>query len=253
MLYILNLPLYKGKFIKHHYLLIIDPAPLDHEIKNYFAQFNIEVMQEKNLDLISAYHELPNALLIDYAVLHDNPEIIKQFYIKYPVPLFITCEQRNEDFCIDMLEAGADDFLIKPIYPRELHARINAISRRVLRTTPKLEQEREVLSFMRWRVYLSSRQVFDQNNNEVILSVGEYELLLIFIQNPQKILNREFLSRLTKNIHLNPLDRRIDVQISRLRQKIESDARKPVLIKTIRNGGYIFTAPVVILKESDIF
>ena len=64
-------------------------------------------------------------------------------------------------------------------------------------------------------------------------------------------LDREFLLQATKNSDQNPLDRRIDVQISRLRQKIESDAKRPVLIKTIRNGGYLFTSPVVSLKESN--
>ena len=94
--------------------------------------------------------------------------------------------------------------------------------------------------------------MFGINDKELCLSAGEYELLLIFLQNPQKILDREFLLHLTKNDDLSPLDRRIDVQISRLRQKIESDVKKPSLIKTIRNEGYIFTAFVTSIKETAI-
>lgn len=74
---------------------------------------------------------------------------------------------------------------------------------------------------------------------------------VIFIKYPQKILDRELLLQLTKHSDLNPLDRRIDVQISRLRQKIECDAKKPILIKTIRNGGYMFTATVTIIKQKE--
>lgn len=91
----------------------------------------------------------------------------------------------------------------------------------------------------------------DNTNEELSLSAGEYDLLLTFVQQPQRVLDRELLLHITKNSDLNPFDRRIDVQISRLRQKIEVDAKNPTLIKTIRNGGYMFTAQVTTLKESD--
>jgi DNA-binding response OmpR family regulator len=246
-----ELTLYKEQIMDRNYLLIIDPEPLDPDIKTYFSQFSITIVHETNALLIPTYPNLPYALLIDYSVLKDNPELIKQFYTKYSVPLLITSEYRNEDFCITMLESGADDFLIKPLFPRELHARINAISRRVLRAPTKLELERDVLIFSHWKVYPSSRQIFDINNTELILSVGEYELLLIFIQNPHKILHREYLCQVTKNNPLKSQDRRIDIQISRLRQKIEHDARKPALIKTIRNSGYMFTTSVTMMVEKE--
>lgn len=112
------------------------------------------------------------------------------------------------------------------------------------------EQEKEILVFVNWRLYPASRRVFNnENDQELVLSAGEYDLLLTFVQQPQRVLDREHLLQITKNSDLNPFDRRIDVQISRLRQKIEIDAKKPVLIKTIRNGGYMFTAPVTITKE----
>ena len=146
---------------------------------------------------------------------------------------------------------GADDFVIKPLYPRELHARIGAISRRVTRAQQKNSVGKEVLMFTNWRLYPASRQIFGENNQELQLSAGEYDLLFAFVHQPQRVLDREFLLQVTKNSDLNPFDRRIDVQISRLRQKIELDKKKPALIKTIRNGGYIFTPRVVSLRESD--
>ncbi len=231
------------------YLLIIDSASLDNDLKEYFEHFNIEIVQKNNLESLYPIEELPHAIVISSSILEKNPTLITELYKKYPIPLLISCEERNEELCIHMLEAGADDFLIKPLYPRELHARIKAIRRRVL--TVEQKQDKEILSFTQWKVYPASRQIFDKNNSELPLSVGEYELLIIFLQNPQKILDREFLLQLTKNTDLSPFDRRIDVQISRLRQKIEHDAKKPTLIKTIRNGGYMFTASVATLKEPD--
>ena len=234
-----------------HYLLFIDPTPVSEDLKDYFAKFNLDIVQQNTLHPIHIKNGMPAAILIHWDVLKSEPETINQFYNNYPVPLLIINDILDEQSCITMLESGADDCLTKPLYPRELHARINAISRRVIRAQQKIEHGKDVIMFTNWRLYPASRQVFGENNQELQLSAGEYDLLLTFVQQPQRILDREFLLQITKSSDLNPFDRRIDVQISRLRQKIEVDAKKPALIKTIRNGGYMFTARVVTLKESD--
>lgn len=162
------------------YLLIIDTAPLDNELKNYFSQFNIDIVQHKCVKSLQINHNLPTALLIDCSVLKNDPEYMDLLFKQYPIPLLITSDKRDESFCIRMLEAGADDFLIKPLYPREVHARINAISRRVLKATNQQGPKAEIVTFSHWRVYPASRQIFDHHNNELLLSAGEYELLLIF-------------------------------------------------------------------------
>ena len=235
-----------------NYLLIIDPSPISDDLKYYFAQFNLDIVSHSTLDLGYLERGMPSAILIHWSLLQNTPERIGQFYNNYTVPLFIISDKWEEESCINMLEAGADDFMVKPLYPRELHARIGAITRRVIRAQEKLAHGRDVLMFTNWRLYPASRQVFDNQNQELKLSAGEYDLLITFAQQPQKILDRELLLQITKNSNLTPFDRRIDVQISRLRQKIELDAKKPALIKTIRNGGYMFTPRVVTLKESDI-
>jgi two-component system OmpR family response regulator len=234
-----------------HYLLIIDPHPVSPDLTEYFAKFNLDIIRQISLDMTYTERGMPSAILLHWSLLQKEPEIISQFYKNYPVPLLIISEAWEEESCIKMLEAGADDFMTKPLYPRELHARINAITRRVTRAQEKINHGKDVLMFTNWRLYPSSRQVYDNNNQELKLSAGEYDLLITFAQQPQKILDRELLLQITKNSDLNPFDRRIDVQISRLRQKIEIDAKKPALIKTIRNGGYMFTPRVVTLKESD--
>ncbi|HHT9950759.1 TPA: winged helix-turn-helix domain-containing protein [Legionella pneumophila] len=236
---------------QRHYLLFIDNEPVNEELKDYFEKFNLEIIQQKKLFPIHVEKGLPTAILINWSLLRTEPEAIEQFYNMYPVPLIVINNKPDEESSVAMLEAGADDFMTKPIYPRELHARIGAISRRVIRAQQKVDHGKEVLMFANWRLYPASRQVFGENNEELQLSAGEYDLLLTFVQQPQRVLDREFLLQITKNTDLVPFDRRIDVQISRLRQKIEIDKKKPALIKTIRNGGYMFTARVVTLKESD--
>ncbi|ASQ47125.1 winged helix-turn-helix domain-containing protein [Legionella clemsonensis] len=233
------------------YLLIIDDAPLDEQLVDYFAKFDFNIIQQSDFSqLDKGINPPPAALLVNWALIQKDESIISKLYHRYTVPLLVISDKVDEDVCVHMLESGADDFLVKPIHPRELHARISAISRRVQRAAKEAEQEKEVLLFANWRLYPASRQVFDSNtHNELQLSAGEYDLLLAFVRQPQRVLGREFLLQLTKNSDLTPFDRRIDVQISRLRQKIETDAKKPALIKTIRNGGYLFTARVLSIKE----
>lgn len=232
------------------HLLIIDNSPWEKEFDEYFAKFDYSIIQLRNLAELGNEVRLSAALLVNWSLFHADSAVVDDLYHRYPIPLIIISDIADENICVQMLEAGADDFLVKPLHPRELHARISAISRRVQRSIQQ-EQEREVLLFADWRLYSASRQIFNSANQELQLSAGEYDLLLAFIRQPQQVLGREFLLQITKNSDLNPFDRRIDVQISRLRQKIETDAKKPALIKTIRNGGYLFTAQVLSVKESE--
>lgn len=233
------------------YLLIIDEAPLDKQLIHYFAQFDYKIIQLHTLAELAKTAKQPAALLINQSVFNGNFSIINNLYHRYPAPLIVISDNHDEATCVQILEAGADDFLLKPLHPRELHARISAISRRVQRAHEDLDPKKEVLLFANWCLYPASRQIFNRTTHqELLLSTGEYELLLAFIHQPQQVLDREFLLQITKNNTLNPFDRRIDVQISRLRQKIEPDAKKPALIKTIRNSGYLFTGRVLTMKEN---
>lgn len=233
-------------------LLFIDTNPVSENLKIYFAQFNIAIIQQDTLHPIQHNSISPSAILIHWSLLKNELNTLHEFYTTYPVPLLIINDRPDEDACIKALEAGADDFIITPIYPRELHARVSAINRRVVRAQKPAEQDKEIFVFMNWRLYPASRRVFNQDHQELSLSAGEYDLLFTFVQQPQRVLERENLLQITKGDSLNPLDRRVDVQISRLRQKIEVDAKRPVLIKTIRNGGYMFTAQVDVIKEQDM-
>ncbi|WP_122038961.1 response regulator [Asaia bogorensis] len=142
------------------------------------------------------------------------------------------------------LEIGADDYLTKPFDQRELLARVKAVLRRAAtpgETTPSL---RPVLRFGRWVLDVARRELRAQDQSLVPLSGGEFDLLLTFVEHPQRVLTRDQLMDMARGPDHAAFDRSIDVQVSRLRAKLEDDPRNPTLIRTVRNGGYMFTAAV---------
>ncbi|MVA54635.1 response regulator [Agrobacterium vitis] len=143
------------------------------------------------------------------------------------------------------LEIGADDYVTKPFVLRELTARIKGLLRRSRVTSQRPDSLRK--SFFRfdgWQVDPARRQLHDPSHARVAMTTHEFDLLLAFCQNPGRVLTREQLLSATHAGLAGPIERSIDVHISRLRQKIEKDPRDPTLLKTVRLGGYIFTANV---------
>jgi len=146
------------------------------------------------------------------------------------------------------LEMGADDYLAKPFNPRELLARVRAVLRRA--GTPAADRvtaKGRVLKFAGWRLDLARRQLFSPTNALVPLRAGEFDLLLALAERPQRVLTRDQLLDLSRGRAANSFERSVDVQISRLRHKIEDDPKEPELIKTVRSGGYVFAATVTAL------
>ncbi len=144
------------------------------------------------------------------------------------------------------LELGADDYICKPFNPRELLARIRAVLRRT-GETPAPEERAKPASyeFERWRLDAVRRTLHNPDGTLVELTAGEFDLLLTFAEHPQHVLTRDQLLDMTRGREANVFDRSIDVQVSRLRRKIEADPQAPVFIKTVRSGGYVFCAGVL--------
>jgi two-component system, OmpR family, response regulator len=143
------------------------------------------------------------------------------------------------------LEMGADDYLPKPFHLRELLARVKSVLRRVQsRTGEPGQTSRSHAQFAGWSLDLSSRELMSPAGEEVRLTTGEFDLLAAFVNNPNQVLSRDRLLDLARNREAGPFDRTIDVQVGRLRRKLEEDPQNPTLIKTVRGSGYIFTPTV---------
>ena len=143
------------------------------------------------------------------------------------------------------LEMGADDYLAKPFNPRELLARIRAVLRRApdMRGRPEADPSR-TFEFQGWALDAGRRSLHAPDGALVDLTGGEFDLLLALVEHPNRVLNRDQLLDLTRGREAGPFDRSVDVQVSRLRRKIEEDPKQPALIKTVRGGGYVFAGKV---------
>jgi len=162
--------------------------------------------------------------------------------------LMLTAVAEDTDRIIG-LEMGADDYLPKPFNPRELLARIRAILRRAEdrpAAAMAVEADPEIaLAFDGWTIQPGRRQVLDPSGRPVELTGGEFDLLLTLVERPQRVLSRDRLLDLTKGRAASLFDRSIDVQVGRVRRKLEAAAPgSGALIATVRGGGYMFTAAV---------
>lgn len=158
------------------------------------------------------------------------------------VPVVMLTAKGDEIDRIVGLEVGADDYLPKPFNPRELLARIKAVLRRSRAVEGSaLPVSGRLIEFEGWQLDTLKRELMNPSGVVVDLSAGEYDLLLTFLEAPQRVLSRDYLLDSTRNRTLDVFDRSIDVQVSRLRRKIETQGE---LIKTIRGAGYLFAADV---------
>jgi DNA-binding response OmpR family regulator len=140
------------------------------------------------------------------------------------------------------LESGADDYVAKPYEPRELLARCKSVLRRSAQkaTPPRLERVRMGAHTLD----LSKRALHDDTGNDVAVTAGEFDLLKLFAENPNRPLSRDWLLETTSHRQRDPFDRAIDLRITRIRRKIEPAPDKPTVIRTVRGVGYMFVPPV---------
>jgi len=161
------------------------------------------------------------------------------------VPVIMLTSLGEEADRIVGLEMGADDYLAKPFSARELLARIKAILRRARSLPENLRpDDARNIRFGDWLLDTVQRQLVSSAGVVTPLSGAEYRLLRIFLSHPNRVLNRDQLVDLTQGKEADPLDRSIDVQVSRLRQRLGDDSREPRLIKTVRGEGYVLAVTV---------
>lgn len=174
----------------------------------------------------------------------DGLTLCRELRVKSDIPvIMLTARDATLDRIVG-LEMGADDYLGKPFEPRELLSRIRTVLRRIQAPREQQAAEPEQLRFAGWTLDLTARHLVNPHGVIVSLSSAEFRLLKIFATHPNHVLNRDQILNMTQGRDADPFDRSIDLQVSRLRQKLGEDARTPQLIKTVRNEGYVLAAQV---------
>jgi two-component system OmpR family response regulator len=174
----------------------------------------------------------------------DGLSICRRLRASHAIPIIMLTAMGEEMDRVVGLELGADDYVAKPFSARELVARIRAVLRRGTDGGNHQEVKSRTLSFSGWVLDPITRQLHNPDGVKVIMTGAEFDLLAAFCERPRRVLNRDQLLDLTQGRAAGPFDRSIDTLVSRIRQKIEADPKDPVLIQTVRLGGYMFTPEV---------
>jgi two-component system OmpR family response regulator len=230
-----------------HILLVED----DHEISRLVSRYlrsndchvsvsgdgrNMErLIDDSRVDLVVLDLMLPG---------EDGLTLCRRLRTRSQVPVIMLTARGEEIDRIVGLEMGADDYMAKPFNPRELLARIRAVLRRAQSAAMRAAPRARALTFLGWRVDCALRELRDPNGVLIAVTGAEFDLLQALCERAGRILSREQLLDLTQGRVAGSHERSIDVLISRLRRKIERDAHSPEIIKTVRSGGYLFTATV---------
>ena len=175
----------------------------------------------------------------------DGLTLCRDLRAKGNLPVLRLTARGEETDRIVGIEMGADDYLVKPFNPRELLARIKSILRRTRSLPPNLRPEpTRCLAFSGWCLDTATRLLTSPDGVATPLSGGEYRLLRILLDHPNRVLNRDQLTEMIQGREAEPYDRAVDVQVSRLRQRLRDDRREPQLIKTVRGEGYVLASTV---------
>jgi two-component system, OmpR family, response regulator len=226
-------------------VLIVDD---DHRIRSmlgiYLSERSMHVREAADgRQMFAVLQSTPvDVVLLDIMLPGDDGfTLCRRLRAYSAVPVILLTAMNEATDRVVGLELGADDYISKPFDPRELVARIRAILRRTGSAAPG---ENSTFHFEGWSLDPRRRTLHSAAGVQIELTSGEFDLLLAFVEHPQRILDRDRLLDLARGRTNQVFDRSIDVQISRLRRKVEIDPQDPVLIKTVRSEGYIFTADV---------
>ena len=232
------------------HILVIDDDPLIRQLVVEYMGNNdmrvsagksgremFEVIDREAIDLVLLDLKLPG---------EDGMQLARTLRERATVPIVLLTGRNEEADRVMGLELGADDYVTKPFSPRELLARVRAVLRRyqVQATLPERDNTRRAYRFSGWELNLRTRHLVSRVGASVELSNGEFSLLSALCRAPQRVLTRDQLLSMSRLHEAEVYDRAIDVQIRRLRLKIEADSANPVLIITERGAGYQFASEV---------
>ena len=234
-------------------ILVVDDDPsMQRMVSDYLSQNNLYVAvasgQQEMKRLLESMRF--NLIILDLRLGQENGlDLLRDLRSRSDLPVIITTGHgRDEVDRVVGLELGADDYIMKPFSLRELLARIRVVLRRTdaapveHASQPAADRAQGVLRFGQWTLDRRARRLMEADT-QIALTKGEYSLLLAFLEAPLRPLSREHLLQATR-MHEDVFDRSIDVQILRLRRKLETDPSIPSIIRTERGIGYVFTLPV---------
>jgi two-component system OmpR family response regulator len=233
------------------HIVVADDDPLMRQtVMRYLEDHNVPTKPVSNRTELWRHlaGSFPSLIILDLRLGQDDGlDLLREIRSQSDVPVIITTSHGLDEIdCVVGLELGADDCIVKPFGLRELLARVRAVLRRqeIGRVARTHDPQRGGYRFGGWQLERCGRRLVDRNATLVVLSKGEYALLLAFLQAPQRPLSREHLLQATHRTHEDVFDRSIDVQVSRLRRKLEIDPNVPRVIQAERCVGYMFALPV---------
>jgi len=231
-----------------HIAIVDDEPDIVQLLSNYFGAqgFRITALASGRALMEAMHTDPPELVLLDLGLPgEDGFAIARQLREHWRCGLVIVTGRGDAVDKVVGLEIGADDYVTKPFDLRELLARVKAVLRR-LQPAPAAAAEpaRDAWRFDGWRLDAAARTLTAADGREVALTTGEFDLLCVFVRHAGRVLSRDFLLEHTRGREAGPFDRTIDVQIGRLRRKLEADAAEPRLIKSVRGAGYVLVPPV---------
>lgn len=232
-----------------HVLVVDDDQDIRELLAEYLQQhgYRVSVARDGETMRRALDASRPDLVVLDVMLPGtDGLSLCRDLRARSDLPVIMLTARTEDIDRILGIEMGADDYLGKPFNPRELLARIRGVLRRT-RVNPTPRREASRLRFGDWVFDRHSRCLVDQDGTSVPLSGAQYKLLSVFLEHPQRVLDRDLLIDLTQGREANPFDRSIDVQVSRLRSLLGDNGREPKLIRTVRNGGYVLVTAVEVL------
>ncbi len=227
-----------------HVFLVEDDDSLASLVKDYLElqgyQVSVESHGDKATERILA--EKPDIVILDIMLPGKNGlDICRELRSQIDIPVMMLTARTDEIDQVVGLEVGADDYICKPVQPRLLMARINALLRRAQQITAPVEETTNELTFGQLVVHATKQEVHFAGE-PIELTTNETELLIHFAQNADQVLSRDDLLSQLRGFGYDGLDRTVDMLVSRLRKKLGDDPAKPKRIKTVWKKGYLFVS-----------
>ncbi len=232
------------KFMEKLKILVVDDDPgLRELLQEYLSSqgFAVDTVADGKAMELNMQQQMPALVILDLMLPgEDGLSLARKLRVNGNMPIIMLSARGDDMDRIIGLEVGADDYLAKPFNPRELLARIRAVLRRHDERPAEAAGAAVLHRFGNFQLDMNSRSLA-KDGLEIALTAGEFNLLRIFVEHPNRVLNRDQLMDLMKGYERSPFDRSIDVRVTRLRRKIETDPSAPEYVRTVWGEGYLFT------------